>query len=464
MIKWLAPLLVCGCADLIGIHDPRDLEVVELTTSAGALAPSFDPAIESYRLELVHADSTVQLHAEANDPQATIDIAGAQSIEGSHLLAVPIGVIAVDVVAHTPAGVRRTYSVEIHRPEIATPEIAIAFAPPRSVQTSVPGMIDRVAIGDFDVDGRDDFAAITGAGDIAIFRNDGDTQFSPRGMHPFGPFIRDVASTDIDKDGKPDLIATASSTMRLSPGIGGGQFAAPFACGGGPEPGAFAMFQFDGDGRLDLAVSDQSGRLAVLTSHSTTPVTCYNANPAFDQYPATSQLAAVVAGAFDPNPGDDVATLDAAGRKITVHHNLGGSLMMAPLAISPTALPVELAAGDLDGDGRDELIWVDRAINDIVVQRGQGPPIGSFHVDGTPRSLTVADLDGDGHRDVIVLIDTGVAVLHNDGTGMLRQKPIAMSLGGVQRIAVADFNTDGRADLVTANFSSTVLVHLGVAP
>ena len=47
MIRRAFPLLLlCSCADLIGITDAQDFDVVELSVSVGTLSPAFDPAID----------------------------------------------------------------------------------------------------------------------------------------------------------------------------------------------------------------------------------------------------------------------------------------------------------------------------------------------------------------------------------------------------------------------------------
>jgi hypothetical protein len=183
--------------------------------------------------------------------------------------------------------------------------------------------------------------------------------------------------------------------------------------------------------------------------------------PALDQNIGPNELTAVVAAEIDGMPGEDVASLDPISRKIYVHRNLGGALGFEGVDLGFGAEPVELIAADLDGDLRAELVWIDRATDSIVVQPFPGPRRSTHHVVGKPRSLAAIDVDGDGVRDLIVLDDQGVTVLHNDGTGVLSPKSIAIPLPGVQRIAVGDFNGDGRADLATCNFTSTVLVHLG---
>ncbi len=454
MIRWLAPVLLCGCADLIGITEPTDFEVVELTVSTGTLMPAFDPTITRYEVAVGYPDATIEIRAAASDPQATIEIGGEPTDQGMAVAAVAIGDTVVAITATTPSGVARTYEIALHRPDLI-----IAFAAPRSVATQIPGMISRVEIADLDGNGSLDLAAIATA-EVGLLTNDGAAQFSFRSMFSYG-FVRGLAVRDLDFDGRPDLVVSASGQLQVSRNAGNATFDSPIGCGGSPSPGAFAMFQLDTDGRIDLALADQNGRLMPMTGM---PSTCFASMPAMDQTVSPTQLTVVVSGAFDNVQGDDLATLDPMAGRIFVHRNLGGALSLEQVDVGPTAKPVELVAADTDGDGLDELIWIDRQTDDIVIQPFPGPRGTSYHVDGSPRSLNVVDVDGDGALDVLVLDNAGITVLHNEAGGTFSKKSIAMALPGVQRIAAADLDGNGRADLVAANFTSSLTVHMGVAP
>lgn len=92
---------------------------------------------------------------------------------------------------------------------------------------------------------------------------------------------------------------------------------------------------------------------------------------------------------------------------------------------------------------------------------------------GANHSVAIADLNGDGHPDVVVASECltsecshgadpgGVSVLLGNGDGTF-QNPINYSSGGPDAlsVAVADVNGDGRPDLVALNASSTVGVLL----
>src|SRR5712671_286093 len=92
-------------------------------------------------------------------------------------------------------------------------------------------------------------------------------------------------------------------------------------------------------------------------------------------------------------------------------------------------------------------------------------PQTTFAVGDTPFSVTTADVNGDGHADLITANqnDNTVSVLLGTGTGTFgAQTTFAVGNTPVS-VTTADVNGDGRADLITANTttSNTVSVLLG---
>lgn len=457
MIHSVFPLLLCSCASLWGITDARELEVTELTVSIGTLSPAFDPQVTHYQLDVGYPDAVVEVRARTNDPGATIDIAGVPTSDGNGVAEVSIGDTVVEVVARTPSGVEQTYEIAVHRADLI-----LQFAAPRQVPVQMAGMIDRVALLDLDGNASLDLMPMSGVGDVGVMTNDSSASFTFRGQLPFGS-VKQVIARDFDSDGKPDLVML-SGGLQIVRGIGNANFDPGYGCGAPPSPTAFTLFQFDGDGRPDLAMVDAQGRMTPMLG-MTAPGTCFQSMPAIEQQVIPTALTKVVAGPIDQMAGDDLATLDPTGGRIFIHRNMSGQgFSLDTLELGAGAQASDVAVADLDDNGRAEVIWIDRTTEDVVIQTFPGPRGAAYHTPGNPRSLTIADVDGDGLLDVVVLDTMGLSVLHNEGGGTFSHKGIPMQLGGVQRIALADLNGDGRADLVTANFTSTLSVFLGANP
>jgi hypothetical protein len=118
-------------------------------------------------------------------------------------------------------------------------------------------------------------------------------------------------------------------------------------------------------------------------------------------------------------------------------------------------------AGDLDGDGDLDIIRADTWFEN---KDGKGTewvphkniPMGRRGPFGVCVRTAVADLDGDGRLEVIIadadIEDSKVAILKNaDGKGghwIKTELPQSFTYGSLHALAVADFNGDGRSDIV----------------
>jgi hypothetical protein len=119
--------------------------------------------------------------------------------------------------------------------------------------------------------------------------------------------------------------------------------------------------------------------------------------------------------------------------------------------------PFELATGDLDGDGRLDLITVSRMNSTVIVHLNQGGgtfgPGTSWATGASPEDVQLLDFDHDLDLDVLVASEGAgtVSVHRNDGTGALLA-PLSFAVGADPRaIALGDLDGNGWDDVVTAN-------------
>ncbi len=75
-----------------------------------------------------------------------------------------------------------------------------------------------------------------------------------------------------------------------------------------------------------------------------------------------------------------------------------------------------------------------------------------IRVKGT--GCAAADLNGDGHTDLVVTTATGVEVLWNNGNGTFTARALAAPYGWYAGAAVADVNGDGRPDVFVAGYTN----------
>ncbi|MEE9533311.1 MAG: VCBS repeat-containing protein, partial [Acidimicrobiia bacterium] len=126
--------------------------------------------------------------------------------------------------------------------------------------------------------------------------------------------------------------------------------------------------------------------------------------------------------------------------------------------------PRSVAIADLDGDTVPDLVTANPISDNVSVLLGNGD--GSFQANVSfaagrgPTSVAVADLDGDSVPDLVTANDGGccdlgdVSVLLGNGDGTF-QAAVSFAVGDVPlSVAVADLDGDTVPDLVTANINS----------
>jgi hypothetical protein len=285
---------------------------------------------------------------------------------------------------------------------------SISFSPATSF---FPGPIKvSIAVGDFNGDGKPDLAVAEFEGRITILLGTGTGSFDRAGSaHVAIDSPNPLAVGDFNGDGKLDLAVGVSTLMPLLRevtillGAGTGFFSSSnsFAVGVSPEAIALAAGDFNGDGKLDLVVTNgNSSNVSVLLGTGT--------------------------GSFG------AATNFAVG-----------------------TTPRSVAVADFNGDGKLDLAVANAGNNNVSILLGDGTgsfkAATNFAVGSGPRSVAVADFNGDGKQDLVVAGGNNVSILLGNGTGSFGAATnFAVGSGSIS-VAVGDFNGDGKLDLAVAN-------------
>ena len=273
-----------------------------------------------------------------------------------------------------------------------------------------------------------------------------------------------VVSADFNADGKADL-ATASTTtgvVSVALGDGSGGFAAATSY---PVAAARALTagDFNGDGKIDLAVTSNTaaGAVSVLLN---------NGNGTFAAPTTVTTVGTpygITSGDFNTDGKLDLVTTSAANNIAGISLGNGNGTFAAPTTIAIAGGPQNVVTGDFNNDNKLDFATANNTGGTVSVALGNGlggylsTTVATTTVLASPRSLAVADFNGDGKKDLAVGYSAGtsVSILLGSGFGSFAAAP-AVTASAPYGVIAGDFNADGKADIAVANFSVTYTISL----
>ena len=158
------------------------------------------------------------------------------------------------------------------------------------------------------------------------------------------------------------------------------------------------------------------------------------------------------------------------GLLLLVSSSAGGQCFQPATNYGVGDRPSSVVVGDVNADGRADLITANSNSNNVSVRLGQGGrgflPATNYGTGDSPRSVVVGDVNADGRADLITAnigSDNVSVLLGLSGGGFGATTTYGVG-NGPNSVAFGDVNGDGRADLITANaFSNNVSVLLGLS-
>ena len=275
-----------------------------------------------------------------------------------------------------------------------------------------------------------------------------------------------VAIGDFNRDGFQDFAATSSSGNQVAVylGNGTGTFGNPNSYNTGQNPSALLALDLNGDGIFDLVTADASSNtVSILLGVG--DGTFQNAKA----FPVGANPAALATADFNQDGIPDVAVANADSNNITILLGRGDGTFQPPTTVDAGTSPRALAAADLNRDGLADLAVANYSSNDlwILLNNGDGTfrKANTYATGNTPRGLAAADVNRDSFIDLMVANSSSntVSVFLGDGTGAFSGGQQFPAGSGPVSVVETDFNNDGLPDLALANEADgTISLLLGL--
>ncbi|HVO62766.1 MAG TPA: FG-GAP-like repeat-containing protein [Terriglobales bacterium] len=337
-------------------------------------------------------------------------------------------------------------------------------------------MLEPFVIDDFNGDGHLDVVAAswTYQAQLSFLKGKADATFVaakdyslPQETRNLDSWGTSVATADFNKDGLADLvlggifIASDGNTVQKSGvsvflGTPGAISQPGMNYGSGGQLANVAVGDFDRDGNMDIVAADAATGVVNLFLG--------NGDGSFKDpqfFPSAPDGAnAIIVADFNHDGAPDVAVAGYPNALYLLLNDKTGQFQ-APIVYALNDDAWALAAGDINGDGKLDIVLPHFAANTFSVLLGNGD--GSFRAlpDFTNGSVDLGgvalrDLNGDGKLDLAFTIAQGAAVAFGNGDGTFQSPSVYDASHGSQlseggNLVIADFNGDGKLDIAFTN-------------
>ncbi len=326
-----------------------------------------------------------------------------------------------------------------------------SFAGPVNVDTI--GYVEDLTVGDLDGDGHLDIAAAQDGsypGSVLVWPGLGNGVFAPAVIYPADDHNYKLAAGDFDGDGRTDLVDSGDHGLNLYlqqlDGTLGPRRVYPLETAAATWAG-----DLDSDGRDDLVIAFHGDDIGVQLSQPGGGFLVEDHLAGVSDPAGGASSFSFAGGDFDGDGDRDIAVSEWSGT-VRILTNAGGGSFTAGQTVFRPGNYRTLAAADFNRDRILDLAVVDFSAG-IRFFRGVGD--GTFAAAGIisysyPLDLLLGDFDRDGFPDVVVLANPAVSIYRNVGNGTFTTAGYFSNVGGGQ-YSIGDIDGDGKPDLIGAD-------------
>ena len=343
-----------------------------------------------------------------------------------------------------------------------------------------------MALVDLNDDHRPDLVtASTTVSSVHVRLGNADGTFATPTVISLASIPSGLAVADLNQDLRPDIVVTHATTgkIKILLGSGAGNFittVAEISLAAGAVPVAVAVGDVDGNFTPDLVITSNEsggGKVRVLRRDPVVTGTSITYGQELSYAVGTGPLSLALAD-FNRDGRLDIAVANETSGTITVLAGnatpstspLGDGTFAAGVVCNsgvgvPTArLPRSIVAEDFDRDGFIDLAVANFGTATIAILRNQPATPGTF---GTavelpagvkPRSIALADFDNDSISDIVIAHESGtslLSVIRGYGSEAWGSRVTYGTATAAAFVQARDIDRDGRPDIVVSNPTGT---------